>query len=108
MTEKENAEKTGYYTESLYVKIIVIFAFALLFPINIEHEYGWFMGLMHGTFAPYYSIFTLFSDTALCKAPLHTAAYGIWWWIGLAISLYYIVMALVLTIRQIYRRQKIA
>ena len=57
---------------------ILIASFLTISPFN---EYGWFMGCVHGLLAPYYWIISWF-DPCLVKAPFHTTAYNIFWWIA--------------------------
>jgi hypothetical protein len=65
------------------VSLIAVFVLAAIFDIQVLKDYGWFAGLFPGAWAPAYWIMSWFSDAVIVKAPLHTTAYGVWWWIGL-------------------------
>jgi len=83
-----NEQKMKTKTTSVVAIIInllgigVYFVLAAIFDINPAKEYGWFAGGAHGCWAPAYWIMSWFSDSLLVKAPLHTTAYSVWWWIG--------------------------
>ena len=66
-----------------FVGLGVVFVIAIIFDINPLKEYGWFGGLCHGGWTPWNWIMSWFSDSILVKAPLHTNAYNVCWWIGL-------------------------
>ena len=66
--------------------------------INPEKEYGWFMGNLHGAWSLHNWILSCFNGDILVKAPLHTSAYNIWWWIGLVFSVYSWIKSLLLII----------
>lgn len=56
---------------------------AWIFQINPSKEYGWFAGFFHGAFIVGNFILSWFSSSEiLYKAPLHTTAYSVFWWIG--------------------------
>lgn len=78
---KTKAETVGAIIGTLLV-IGLYFVLAAIFDINPAKEYGWFAGGFHGGWAPAYWIMSWFSDSLLVKAPLHTTAYNVWWWIG--------------------------
>ena len=65
-----------------------LFLVVTIFDINPEKEYGWFMGNLHGVWSLHNWILSCFNGDILVKAPLHTSAYNIWWWIGLVLSVY--------------------
>lgn len=66
----------------------LFFLWVTIFDINPEKEYGWFMGSLHGFWSLHNWILSCFNGDILVKAPLHTSAYNIWWWIGLVLSVY--------------------
>lgn len=61
---------------------------AWILSINPFKEYGWFMGMIHGSLAPFNWVISWFSDAWFVKAPLHTTAYNVFWWIFLVISFF--------------------
>lgn len=74
----------------------VMFAVAWILRMNPEKEYGWFMGLVHGGLVIPNWIISLFNSDWLYKAPLHTNAYMVFWWINVVLSiLNYVVMGVV-------------
>ena len=68
------------------MRLIATFIFALIVSISATSEYGWFMGIVHGYLAPYNWVISWFSDSWLVKAPIHTTAYNVFWWIALISS----------------------
>lgn len=64
------------------MRIAIFFILAVIFTISPIKEYGWFMGSIHGALAPYNWIISWF-DPCLVQAPLHTTAYGVFWWIAM-------------------------
>ena len=65
------------------VGLAAAFLIAWIFDINPSKEYGWFAGFFHGVWVPVNWIMSWFSDAVLVKAPVHTTAYGVFWWIGI-------------------------
>lgn len=64
------------------VGIGLAFVVAYIFSIEPSKEYGWFAGIWHGIwFIPNY-IISLFSDNYYFKAPMHTTAYNVFWYIN--------------------------
>lgn len=71
--------RLGAFIKFLLVLAIWIFI-AWLLEINPMHEYGWFMGLIHGTlFIPNW-IISWFDPSWYMMAPVHTSAYTGFWW----------------------------
>lgn len=64
------------------------FLIAWIFDINPLKEYGWFMGWLHGAWALFNWVMSLFNDAVFVKAPLHTSAYNVFWWIGLVFTVW--------------------
>ena len=84
MDEKQ-IETTGAAMGAIFGNLLVIgcvFVLAIIFDISPTKEYGWFAGGFHGVWAPAYWIMSWFSDNVLVKAPIHTTAYNIFWWVG--------------------------
>ena len=99
MQQKANA--VGVVIGNLFV-IGLVFALVLIFDINPAKEYGWFMGSLHGAWIPANWILSLFNDSVLLKAPLHTNAYNTWWWIGVVIGVWSwirFVLQIIITLR---------
>lgn len=65
------------------------FVIAVIFDINPAKEYGWFAGFFHGCWLPINWIMSWFSDSVLIKAPLHTTAYNVWWWINAVFGVWF-------------------
>lgn len=84
---EQKANAVGVLIGNLFV-IGLVFALASIFDINSAKEYGWFMGGLHGAWIPANWILSLFNDSVLLKAPLHTNAYNTWWWIGVVIGVW--------------------
>lgn len=73
---------------SVCMTIIVCFVVAAtICKIKPLEEYGWFQGAMHGLLAIPNWLMSLFSNSVLIKAPIHTSAYNVSWWIGLIIAI---------------------
>ena len=84
----------------------ISFLLAWIFDIQATHEYGWFLGWCHGSwFIPNW-IMSLFNDAVLTKAPLHTSAYNIFWWIGLILTCWYTFTNIISTIISIRKLTK--
>lgn len=66
-----------------YVLSVLITSAVLgaIFSIDPAKEYSWFAGLFHGAWVPGNWLLSLFMDDHLVKAPVHTTAYNIFWWI---------------------------
>ena len=62
--------------------LFVVFLSVIIFDINPSKEYGWFAGGFHGAWLPAYWVMSWFSDSVLLKAPVHTSAYNVFWWMG--------------------------
>ena len=86
MNEQAIQQKASVIS-NLFV-IGLVFALALIFDINPAKEYGWFLGSLHGAWIPANWILSLFNDSVLLKAPLHTNAYNTWWWIGVVMGVW--------------------
>lgn len=97
--ERKQKKSSGCLAEMAYVKLLVCFACALFFPIQGDYIYSWLMGLLHGFWAPFYAVISLFSDT-YAHAPLHDGAYDVTWWIGVAFIAFYIIYAVALTFKR--------
>lgn len=62
--------------------LIIGMIVAWIFDIDPTKEYGWFAGGFDGAvFVPNY-IISLFNSNWLTKAPIHTSAYNVFWWIS--------------------------
>lgn len=90
----------------LLIGFCVAYFIAGLFPINPSKEYGWFGGGFHGIWAVFNWVRSLFDDTVLLKATLHTSAYNVWWWLGLTWIVCFIVNNVLSTIIEIRRFKK--
>ncbi|MBQ9312847.1 MAG: SH3 domain-containing protein [Bacteroidales bacterium] len=79
--DKEDTKKLSLI---IYPIIGFVFAFIMcfIFPIYPETTYVWWEGMFHGGWLLPNWIISLFSDNWSYKAPLHTSAYNIWWWIS--------------------------
>ena len=91
MTQFEKEQKVNSISD-LISHLFVIglwFILALIFTIKGNKEYGWFAGLFHGNWAVCNWIISWFKESAMVKAPLHTTAYNIWWWIGFIFGLWH-------------------
>lgn len=76
------AKILGNYLGTILSWVIICFI-AWKFPISAEEEYGWFSGLIQGGFlVPNFIVSFFSSNEILYKAPIHTSAYTIFWWIG--------------------------
>lgn len=84
---KTKAEAVGAII-GILLTIGLVFGLAVIFDINPAKEYGWFAGGFHGCWLPANWIMSWFSDSVLLKAPLHTTAYNVWWWIGVVIGVW--------------------
>lgn len=85
---KTKAEAVGSIIGAL-IGIGFWFGLAAIFDINPAKEYGWFAGIFHGFSLPTYWIMSWFSDSVLLKAPLHTTAYNVWWWIDVVFGVWW-------------------
>lgn len=68
----------------VYILVCCLFGW-LLCDINPEETYGWLGGIWQGLFFVPNWIRSWFGS-ALYIAPLHTAAYSVWYWIFAVIS----------------------
>ena len=53
-----------------------------LIPIDPTKTYGWFGGMWQGGCAWINYLISLLVDNHYAKAPLHTTAYNVFWWIS--------------------------
>ena len=51
------------------------------FSIEPDKTYTWWQGAFHGAWVVPNWIVSWFKDGYYVKAPMHTAAYNVWWWI---------------------------
>jgi putative flippase GtrA len=77
---------SGCATSALIIFSLIGIGLAMLIPYylcNIDPtiEAGWLRGLWHGSNFIGNFILSLFLEERLLKAPLHTTAYSIFWWI---------------------------
>ena len=79
---EQKASAVGTIVGNL-IGIVLLLSVAMIFDINSLKEYGWFVGSLHGVWAPGNWILSWFNDSVIMKAPIHTNAYNIWWWTGL-------------------------
>lgn len=70
----------------------VLFLLAWIFDILPLKEYGWFAGLFHGGWLVPNYVFSWFDADVLTKAPIHTKAYNVCWWIGCITGIWYFVV----------------
>ena len=90
------------------VTLGIVFALAAIFDIQQPKEYGWFAGIFHGAWSPAYWVMSWFSDAVIVKAPNHTTAYGVWWWIGLVGSIFQwfsAILAIILNVKVLTSKQ---
>lgn len=90
MDEKQmqtRAEAVGAIIGNI-LTLIVVFVLAVIFDINPSKEYGWFAGGFHGCWLPANWIMSWFGDSVLMKAPIHTTAYNVFWWIGVVLGVW--------------------
>ena len=81
---------TGSITGSIIGVAITIgihFIVAYLLSIEPTKMYGWFSGWYQGFLVIPNYIISLIIDNHYVKAPLHTTAYNVFWWIFLITSL---------------------
>ena len=82
-TSEEKAKSIGKIA-GFATGIVGAFILANLFSIEPQKVYGWFAGLWHGVWAIPNYLMSLFIDRPyFVKAPLHTSAYIVCWWIFL-------------------------
>lgn len=102
-TMEENMSYTDVQTISKYLEYIVgllvvnfvnPFIYALIFNIDPMKEYGWFLANFHAAALPANWVFSLFNDSILLKAPIHTPAYNIFWWVGVSCIIWQLLMLL--------------
>lgn len=88
MSEQELTPKAKALSNyiGMIVGLATVFVLAIIFDIDSSKEYGWFLGFFHGGWAPANWIMSWFNDSILVKAPIHTNAYNVFWWIGLVIG----------------------
>lgn len=72
----------GCYT----ICTVLLFLLCWLFNIEGNKEYGWFAGFWHGLWVPYNWIRSCIFNDIYIKAPLHTSAYNVIWWIFCCLS----------------------
>lgn len=100
MNEQSVEQKTKVLVELIInlCGIGLTFVLAVIFDINPDKEYGWLMGNFHGVWMPSNWILSLFNDSVLLKAPIHTSAYNFWWWCGSLLAVWLWIKTLLLVI----------
>lgn len=67
----------------IIVSLVCWFVIAYFYNIKPDYEYTWWWAMLwHGPMMVYNWIISLFDADKLCKAPLHTTAYNVWWWLS--------------------------
>jgi len=87
----------------IIIGFVIMFVLAWVFDIVPDKEYGWFAGLFHGGWIVPNYIFSWFTDT-LTKAPIHTKAYNVCWWIGCISGIWYFVVNLINVLVLIFKK----
>ncbi len=78
-SEQQKAKDIGYLIGAV-VGLPLGFFLCWIFNIEGGKEYGWFAGCWHGGWMVLNWIRSLFFDVYV-KAPFHTTAYNVFWWI---------------------------
>ena len=109
MNEQELTRKEDVVARIIgnVVGLVVVFFVVVIFDIDPLKEYGWFGGFFHGGWAPWNWIMSWFSDSVLVKAPVHTNAYNVFWWIGVVLSAWVWISTVLTTIGLIRISKKI-
>ena len=106
MSNSNNRAESKTQLISLIVVLIIMFVLAYLFSIEGGKEYGWFAGIFHGGWVVPNYIISLFVNNYYIKAPLHTAAYNVFWWITFVGSIIYYISTLFKAIKLIGNSSK--
>lgn len=109
MSEQELTQKENVVAKIIgnVVGLAAVFIVVIIFDINPLKEYGWLGGFFHGGWAPWNWIMSWFSNSVLVKAPIHTNAYNVFWWIGVVLSAWVWISTLFTTIALIRISKKI-
>ncbi len=65
---------------------VLVFINYYFFPVQETKCYSWIVGVWDGFFAAPNYILSLIFDGFYAKAPLHTEAYNVFWWIFMLFS----------------------
>ena len=85
---------------------VLLLIIAYLYSIKPDFEYSWWWVILHGPLVPANWILSFFDASKLCKAPLHTTAYNILWWISCVLTIFTTVMQLIAVVMTLLRRKK--
>ena len=99
--DDEKAKAIGQFLGNIF-GLVIAFFIAVWFTIDAGYEYGWF----HGAWVPFNWLRSLFDSAIHMKAPIHTSAYTVWWWIGMITSLVFmfnILIGSIAAIRKAFR-----
>ena len=69
-------------TKSILITWAELFVIAYFYNIKPDYEYSWWWMILHGLILPENWVLSLFDSAKYCKAPLHTTAYNVFWWIA--------------------------
>ena len=92
------------------IPYLICFAFTMflawLLEINPTKEYGWFMGCVQGALVIPNWIISLFDKGWLCKAPIHTTMYNVFWWIDVIFVVGGYILSLISIFIRLFVRNK--
>ena len=103
--DDEKAKAIGRFLGYIF-GLVIAFFIAVWFTIDAGYKYGWFAGGFHGAWVPFNWLRSLFDGAIHMKAPIHTSAYTVWWWIGMITNLVFmfnILIGSIAAIRKAFR-----
>lgn len=91
--------------KNILITWAILFAIAYFYDIKPDYEYSWWWIILHGSIIPENWVISLFDFTKYCKAPLHTTAYNVFWWIACIVSTITIVFQVYTVIASFFRKK---
>ena len=83
----------------------ILLIIALFYSIKPSFEYSWWWVILHGPLIPANWIISFFDPSKLCKAPIHTTVYNIFWWIACVCTTFATVMQLITVVMTLIKKK---
>lgn len=74
--------KQSQSIKTILITWVILLIIAYFYSIKPGYEYSWWWMILHGPLIPANWVLSFFDGSKLCKAPLHTTMYNVFWWIA--------------------------
>ena len=92
-------------TKTILISWVFTFIVACFYTIKPDFEYSWWWMFIHGALIPANWVLSFFDASKLCKAPMHTTAYNILWWISCVCTIFTTMMQIIIIIKSLIRKK---